>query len=175
MRLRGEVALLRRQLADASKPSAKAAPRPQPTATTEEQFREIAIAKMTDAKLWVLAFHQYAADHQNRFPTNFAQVASYVDGALEATRNPDSGQVARDKEDFIQSTNQFEIVYQGQFDEVTYPARTIVMREKEAWQSPGGGWQRTYGFADGHSEVHKSEDGNFEPWELEHLQGAVGR
>jgi hypothetical protein len=62
-------------------------------------------------------------------------VASYVDGALEATRNPDSGKTARDKEDFVQSTNQFEIVYQGPRDEVTFPAKTKLTPIKTKSQS----------------------------------------
>ena len=28
---------------------------------------------------------------------------------------------------------------------------------------------RTYGFADGHSEVHRSDDGDYTSWEAEHL------
>jgi hypothetical protein len=69
-----------------------------------------------------------------------------------------------------QLTNQFEIVYQGALNEITNSAGTIVIREKEAWQSADGGWHRTYGFADGHSEIHKAEDGDFGPWETQHLQ-----
>ena len=64
--------------------------------------------------------------------------------------------------------DQFEIVYQGSLNEITNPATIIVIREKEAWQTLDGGWVRDYSFADGHSEIHKAADGNFQPWEAEH-------
>jgi hypothetical protein len=32
-----------------------------------------------------------------------------------------------------------------------------------------GGAHRAYGFADGHSEIHKAVDGNFQPWEQQHM------
>jgi hypothetical protein len=44
-----------------------------------------------------------------------------------------------------------------------------VLREKEAWTDYRGRWNRAYGFADGHSEIHFSQDGNFEAWENKHL------
>ena len=75
------------------------------------------------------------------------------------------GDVLRDKSEFLRSTNEFEIVYQGSLNSVTNWNCAIVMREKEAWPAASGGWMRTYGFADGHSEIHKSMDGNFTPWE----------
>jgi prepilin-type processing-associated H-X9-DG protein len=37
-----------------------------------------------------------------------------------------------------------------------------------------GGWNRTYGFADGHTEIHKAEDGNFGPWEEQRIQKPNG-
>jgi len=53
---------------------------------------------------------------------------------------------------------------------ITDPSSVIVLKEKEAWPSVEGGWNKTYGFADGHSEVHFSADGNFEEWENKRLQ-----
>jgi hypothetical protein len=52
---------------------------------------------------------------------------------------------------------------------ITNPASAIVLRETQPFQGPGGGWLRTYGFADGHTEVRGADDGNFEPWEAAHV------
>jgi hypothetical protein len=62
-------------------------------------------------------------------------------------------------------------MYKGAINEITNPQSIIVVREREAWQTPDGGWARGYGFADGHSEIHKSNDGNFQPWEAQRLVG----
>ena len=119
------------------------------------------IAKMNDAKFIVLGTLMYAEDNQDRFPTSFEQIASYLGnktGDLEIP-NPTG-------------TNLFEIVYQGTRSSVANPASVIVIREKLAWQTASGRWARTYGFVDGHSEVHSSDDGNFEPWEKQHMISA---
>ena len=52
---------------------------------------------------------------------------------------------------------------------LTWVDFTNEKREKEAWQTSDGGWARAYSFADGHSEIHKAVDGNFQPWEQQHL------
>jgi hypothetical protein len=36
------------------------------------------------------------------------------------------------------------------------------------------GYARTYVFADGHSEIHTTPDGNFEKWETEHTPPVQG-
>lgn len=66
-------------------------------------------------------------------------------------------------------TNEFEVVYGGDFRALTNPSSTIVIREREAWQHPNGKWFKAYGFADGHSEIHTEPDGDFEPWERPRL------
>jgi hypothetical protein len=124
------------------------------------------IRRMRDAKMWIYAFHEFQSRNESDFPTNFDQVVPYLGKALESDRNPD--EPLRDRDDFLQSTNQFEITYQGKLNAFTNWNSAIVMREKEAWPNPSGGWNRTYGFADGHTEVHRSTDGNFEPWEQQH-------
>jgi RNA polymerase sigma factor (sigma-70 family) len=172
MRLRGEVGMLKKQLAETPRVSPKAAPQAQASDNSIEQQKQVAIGKMRDAKIWVFSLHQYAEEHQRQFPTNFDQVSSYLDVALKSDLNP--GENLRDKQEFAQTTNDFEIVYQGSLNEITNWARTIVMREKEPWQGVNGGWNRTYGFADGHTEIHKAEDGNFGPWEAQRLQKASG-
>jgi RNA polymerase sigma factor (sigma-70 family) len=170
LRLRAEVASLKRQVTDAAKAQEvkPQAPPAQATIDSQEQQRQMGITKMRDAKIWIFAFHQYAQDHQMQFPTNFDQVSAYLESALRTDLNP--GETLRDKAAFAQSTNQFEIAYQGALNQITKWASTIVMREKEAWLSPNGSWNRTYGFADGHTEIHHADDGNFGPWEAVHLQ-----
>jgi hypothetical protein len=90
--------------------------------------------------------------NQNLFPTNLR--LPYL---KEVGRTP-SG------------TNQFEILYQGSFLQLTNPA-SIVIRS-EPWQGKSQKWTRVYGFADGHCEVHSEPDGNFDAWEKRHLRAA---
>ena len=40
---------------------------------------------------------------------------------------------------------------------------------------PDGKWVKVYGFADGHSEIHKEADGNFEAWEKERIIAPAAR
>ncbi len=65
------------------------------------------------------------------------------------------------------ATNQFDIFYTGSLNALTN-GNIIVIGESQA-QPVSGGWVKTYGFADGHSEVHKEADGNFEAWEKQHM------
>ncbi len=175
MRLRSEVAGLKRQLADAAKatPGTGARSPQEATAPSEQDQQQVASRRMRDAKIWVMAFHQYAGDHQKLYPANFDAVASYLAGTLKSDANP--GEAQRELKDFIQTTNNFELVFQGSLNEITNWSSAIVMREKEAWPAVQGGWFRTYGFADGHTELHQSDDGNFVPWESERMPGHSGR
>ena len=63
---------------------------------------------------------------------------------------------------------QFEIAFTGSVFGMTNLQNVIVIREKEAWPTLDGGWAKGYSFADGHFEIHKAADGNFQPWEAEH-------
>jgi hypothetical protein len=70
---------------------------------------------------------------------------------------------------FIQSrfcgVDQFELVYQGSLRNLTGTEDIILAREKEAVQSSGGRWARTYVFVDGHSGVHAETSHDFTAWE----------
>ncbi len=164
MRLRGEVGALRRQLAETAKAQAQRTPREtqaeQPVDPIDQQKQEALvrqqfIAKMGYAKNWMLAFVEYADQHQGQLPMNFDQAVSFL---------PDTA-----KDETLLATNQFEIVYQGSWTSLTNLNNVIVLRENESQPGITGGWVRTYGFADGHAEVHKADDGNFEPWEKQHM------
>jgi RNA polymerase sigma factor (sigma-70 family) len=154
LRLRGEVGGLRRQLAEAAKQEKTKASVPQKSTAQDptEQQKEVAIEKMNYTKGWMMAFWQYADEHQGEFPTNFEMATSFLGGWTNATMVPE----------------QFQIVYQGSRNAIGNPASVIVIREKDAWQAPDGGWLRAYAFADGHAEIHKTADGNFQPWESQH-------
>jgi RNA polymerase sigma factor (sigma-70 family) len=156
LRLRSEVGLLRRQTNELGKlrealAEAKQNLQPPEAKTAVEQQKESAILKMTDAKQLVLGMVMYADDNQQQYPTNFEQIAGdFKDNFLSAM------------------TNQFEIVYQGPLANITSPSSTIVVQENQAWQTYDGKWAKTYGFADGHSEVHVEPDGSFNSFEQQH-------
>lgn len=154
LKLRGEVGQLKRQLAETPKPRQGAAAAQPPEDQAEVQ-KQIGIAKMNYTKDWMLAFMQYASQNQGQVPTNFELAASYLP---DRTRNQSN-----------YTPDQFEILYQGSMDTITNPATIIVLREKDPWQALDGGWVRDYAFADGHCEIHKAVDGNFQPWESAHL------
>ena len=121
------------------------------------------MAKMNYAKQWMMAFLMYANDHQKACPTGFDQAAAYWPTA------------SKDEPETNLLTNQFQVLYQGTFDAITNPAQTIVVAEVEPVQGADGSWFKAYGFADGHSELHKEADGNFTPWESQRIQTTPGQ
>jgi RNA polymerase sigma factor (sigma-70 family) len=164
LRLRGEVGTLRSQSNQLERLQAenrrlqaslaKTGPNPEAQADdSESEQRERAIAKMNDAKLLVLGQLLYANDNTQQVARSLDQLEPYL----------------RDKTPSLTATNQFELVFQGSFQDIQNPAQTIVLREKQGWQASDGSWHRAYGFADGHSELHRAADGNFEPWEKQHM------
>jgi RNA polymerase sigma factor (sigma-70 family) len=118
----------------------------------DEISRNAAMQKMSDAKEGVLALLMFASDNQNQFPTNLEQAMLYL------------------KDDSNESieTN-FDMVYSGSVAGITNPATTIVLKEKQDWQTPEGKWMKGYGFADGHSEIHTEPNGDFAEFEKEHI------
>lgn len=176
LRLRGQVSGLKRQLSDAAarargsgggKQAMMAGAGDQAPAEAEneaaEEQKQLAFAKMNFTKRWMMAFMLYSQEHNDQFPTGFDAAAGHLpdtqgDGKLPSV-----------------STDQFEMVYQGSITNVAKPASTIVIREREPYRTPDGGWVKAYGFADGHSEIHKADDGNFTAWEQEHMQKPGGQ
>jgi RNA polymerase sigma factor (sigma-70 family) len=156
LRLRGEVGLLKRQLAEAATAAERSAKTSQVQLKDDPQEREkqLAMARLNFPKYWMTAFFEYAHQNQDQCPTNFDQAFSFL---------PD-----RAREQTNLAPDQFEIAYQGSLKDLTNGARVIVIRERQAmmWN---GGWTRAYGFADGHSELHTAADGDFGPWEAQHL------
>ncbi len=113
------------------------------------------IARMNYTKYWVLAFHLYASRNHDQFPTSFGEALDFLPAKAKTETNL--------------TVEQFEIVYQGALSNITNTASTIVIREKEAWPNGNGGWAKSYGFADGHSEIRGLADGNFDAWEKERI------
>ena len=161
LRLRGEVNSLRaqtnqiarleqqnKQLQDSLTVTVQA--RQQSVAQAEEEH-EHSIRELNTSKQAVLAMILYANDNQDQFPTNFDQAKSYFGNSGGPT-----------------NLNDFEIVYRGPVSNLANPSSTIVVRTIQPWMA-NGKWRKTYGFADGHSEVHSDPNGNFDEWEQQHV------
>lgn len=112
---------------------------------------ERARLKMTEAKDGVLALIMFVSDNQGQIPPTLTQAAQYFKNGGEESVE----------------TN-FDLVYSGSISNITKPSQTILLKEKQAWQGPNGSWTKCYGFADGHSEIHKEASGNFNQFEKEH-------
>ena len=169
LRLRGEVARLRGQSNELARlksevnklRATRTGPTPQNDDANTEERRRVAIAKMVYAKGWSLAIHLYASKHDGQVPMSFADAAS---------------EFPKDAESPDLDPSQYELMYSGSLAAITEPARVILAREKEAYVVRSAqGFDRTYAFADGHSEIHHSQDGNFEPWERQHLAKPPGQ
>jgi len=181
LKLRGEVGTLKRRLAgsaDTAGKSAAAAPVESTQMTQAEYFKQAGIAKMNYTRDWMLAFFMYADKNGAQFPTNFSQALPFWPSDLKPTTD-NKGEAAPHPEAtgagatlFGLAPDNYDLLYQGSMNALTNPQSIIVIREKDAWQGPNGGWLRAYAFADGHSEIHRAEDGNFLPWEQQHMMVA---
>jgi len=172
LKLRGAVGVLRRQLAETAKSPAKPATPSQETGTAftpEDELKQAGIAKMNYARDWLLAFHLYADQNQGQFPTNFNQAAHLLRDEAKIEANLKEHEFLPGTPKFGLTPDRYEIMYQGALAELTNSSAIIVIREIEPWQAADGSWMRAYGFADGHSEIHKAADGNFETWEAKHM------
>ena len=136
-------------VACASQP--RKAAQPQGQAIQGNPQMQFAIASLNYSRHWMLAFRRYAEGHQGQCPKKFQQAASLLAEDAKSLTNfaPD----------------QFEITFQGSLNEIPSPDHVIVIRQREAWQSADGAWQRAYGFADGHSEIHRALSADFSAWE----------
>ena len=90
----------------------------------------------------------YADAHGDQYPPNFQAFA----GIMKTNY-------------FNPLTANFDLVYTGVASNITKPAETIIIREKQPWQWHRGRWVKAYAFADGHCEIHAAPDGKFADWE----------
>lgn len=159
LRLRGEVSGLRSQtnqlaqLRDQNQQMreafAKLAQQNQREPDPEQAF---AMLEINTVKESVLGMILYAEEHGSQFPTNFNQADSYYKGPQSLSTN----------------FGRFEMVYQGSWTNVANPSSAIVVREVQPWMR-NGKWNKAYGFADGHAEIHSEANGNFDSWEQERV------
>jgi hypothetical protein len=170
LRLRGEVGTLRQQAGQAQRlreenlklqevAQAKSAQQPQPGEQDQAamQARNVAVAKLNDSRRVLLSFLLFARQNQDQLPVSLEQSSPYLKGDPSQTGSPLTG------------TNDFEILYKGSLGAITDPASTLLIRDRQPWQAPNGAWIRSYGFADGHSEIARSMDGNYDNWEKQHI------
>jgi len=170
LRLRGEVGMLRRQMAESEKLQAenlqlqaslaKSAQTSNDLETELESdpVRWTVIAKQSDALLLALGVSRYARENQGRLPTSLDQVSQYY---------------ANDPLHRLTGTNQFELVLQGTLTGITNRNRTIVVREKvpafyNSKYLPGK-WAKAYGFAGGNAQLVIDPPEGFEAWEKQHM------
>ena len=163
-RLRREAESLRQKtnsLAALRAGKSKLQPSPAAKSKTPLQEKEENMARLTYSRDWLLAFIMYSQEHQGSFPTNFEHAFNYLPSKTKSQTDV--------------STDQFEIVFEGNQEKLTNPGNVIVLREKEPHQTSYGNWIRTYAFADGHSEIHSTPDGNFEEWEKTRIATPQGQ
>jgi hypothetical protein len=108
---------------------------------------------MNESKQFGIMMLKYAHDHQNQFPTNFDQMASYFDTNPELRDN----------------ANEYEIVYEGRLADLIDPASTIIACQKQPLEISNGKRAKIYSYTDGHSEVQVATDGNFDLYERTHI------
>ena len=67
-------------------------------------------------------------------------------------------------------TSEFEMVYQGSYNELTnVPWQEVALiRERQAWLTPSGKRARIYVMTSGEIAIVESDD-NFQSWEAEHI------
>lgn len=179
LRLRNEVGQLRTRLAAASRvrreeaASNKTDDETKAERLAEDAARSEAIAKMNYARQWLIAFMIYADHNQGQFPTNFAQADPFLDQSAKTEHDLKPGEFPPSGIKYGLVPDNYEMTYQGSLQAITNPSQRIVLREKQPEQTEDGGYVRTYGFADGHTEVHKGaairnpDETGFETWEAE--------
>lgn len=105
-----------------------------------ESLQQLERERVMEAAQHMLALITFAANNSNRLPSSLEDVG--LDG------------------------EKFELVRTGALPtNSTEAATTLVIREKNAWQTPLGTWARAFGYADGHTQLGTSPDGNFSVWE----------
>jgi hypothetical protein len=164
--LRGEVGRLRRELADAQRalaakpPPRTAVARPEMVEAEEaakEATKQFGLRRLNQAKLLMIGFHLLSGENEAR-PVGDLKAAAETVAA---------GGLTEELMDAWENLNlaDFEPTYRGPLADIANPDDAIVIRERTPWQTHKGKWARTYGFADGHSEIHTSPDGDFSAFE----------
>ncbi len=161
LKLRGEVGVLRNQVAEAGKRAAAAETNFKEAVSAQAQFQAHQVAVQNATKQLGLVLRMFMNDHANQYPTNNLQFNKYLIGKIrDGTLNGgafDAGGV-----EFMTNT------MTG-----TEAHNALAFRERLARQSPDGTWQRIYGFTDGSVQTAISNDGNFDAWEKVNVDSAA--
>lgn len=164
LRLRGEVARLRREVSESRSapvrprdPALPGSPVAQnvPARELDEAFRALRLARMHYTKDLTLALQTYANAHNGQYPTSLEDASAEIEQVASSSPLDPS---------------QFEVLFKGSMAELSNPSQAIILRERSVHPRRDGqpGFTRCYGFGDGHSEIRTSPDGNFDAWEQEH-------
>jgi hypothetical protein len=150
LRLRGQIAGLRQELAQESNHLAALSRRHRPVSErADEPFLTPAQAaqKVSVGRQWGVALVLYADSHDGQLPAAMTDAAAYAGPAG--------------------TNDELELVRNGPLRPASneLPQRTILLREKKPWRGMNGRWSRTYVFADGHSEIARSDTSDFSEWE----------
>jgi hypothetical protein len=121
-----------------------------------DPFRQETILRMNTGKQAALAFLMFADDNAQAFPKTLDQIKDYF---------PKDGKLLASAQEY------FDVASSGALTNIPQPAKTILLRERQARQEADGKWIRVYVFADGHTEAQGSLDGNFDA--LEKQRGLV--
>ena len=158
LRLRGQVAVLQGQLADAG--TLRDQNQQLQEANTQlqssnarmeltgalEKFKDNEAQVIDTMKQICLAARIYSAGNNEQYPTGFDQMTNELGGLYNSPL-----------------LENIEFVNVGiASEQVPY---IIAFREHSPRHSPDGPWHRVYGLADGHVQVAASPDGNFSAWE----------
>ncbi|HVY68448.1 MAG TPA: sigma-70 family RNA polymerase sigma factor [Verrucomicrobiae bacterium] len=161
LRLRGEVGQLRQQIGVLEENRKRlmagmADSRPErPAPNSDEALRAQGNMRMSNASQWTIALLMFASENNDRLPDSLERVTNYLGGKLPGVSD---GSI----------NDHYELMYKGSLKDLASAPGTIILREKEATPKPGGGLLRTYSFADGHTEIHAADDGDFSAWEAQH-------
>jgi len=143
-----------------------------------KQLDRMTYDKMGDVRNLSSAVRKYTREHQGEFPTNFDQAAPYYtkgEIAFPGSANPTNvplriADLARERTAPMTGTSEFEMVYQGSYNELTdVPWQEVALiRERQAWLTPSGKRARIYVMTSGEIAIVESDD-NFQSWEAEHI------
>lgn len=162
LKLRGEVGRLRQERsaarsAGAAAPQATASQPPADVDEAEEEAKQFDLRRRNESKVLVLGMFLFAKNNQNQFSDTLeAGIAQLkADGVeLETLKSL--------------RIEEYEMVFKGSILDIATPGSEIILRARTPWRTHDGRWARTYGFADGHSEIHFTDDGDFRAWEAQH-------
>jgi RNA polymerase sigma factor (sigma-70 family) len=143
LRLRGQVGVLRQQTNELGQLQAQ---------TRSARARQLSEEMKKSAGQIGITRRVWMDMSPNLVLTNINQFKKAPPGGLSADVNLDN----------------FEIIPQPAPLDEGYP-EVAVFRERTPRRTPDGKWARVYGMVDGSTIEQISADGNFEPWEKQHL------